>query len=175
VVNHHIVLDQVARVDRPFLFLNLGPLLSIAFIPFPTRVLAEFVRTDDGRDAVLLYGAAMLTMSATFPCVWLYAYIGRRLIRPDADPPLYGLLAVSTWSRARFSAGQPATSVVPAQAEGGSVEMFAAPMATSGSASSSLTLTGAGSKFSRRSWALARTERRPSHRPGVGGSASPFR
>jgi hypothetical protein len=27
----------------------------------------------------------MLVMSATFLCVWLYAYIGRRLIRPDAD------------------------------------------------------------------------------------------
>ena len=85
-VNHHVVLQQVERADRAFLFLNLGLLLAVAFIPFPTRVLAEFVRTSDGRAAALLYGFTMLAMSATFLSVWLYASAGRRLIRPDADP-----------------------------------------------------------------------------------------
>lgn len=85
-VNHHVVLAQVARADRAFLFLNLALLLSVAFIPFPTRVLAEFVRTDNGQAAALLYGFTMLTMSAAFLSVWLYASVGRRLIRPDADP-----------------------------------------------------------------------------------------
>lgn len=85
-VNHHVVLAQVGRVDRPFLFLNLGLLLAVAFIPFPTRVLAEFVRTDDGEAAALLYGITMLAMSATFLSVWFYASTHRRLIRADADP-----------------------------------------------------------------------------------------
>jgi TMEM175 potassium channel family protein len=58
----------------------------VAFIPFPTRVLAEFVRTDDGRAAALLYGVTMLAMSVTFLSVWLYASRGGRLLRPDADP-----------------------------------------------------------------------------------------
>ena len=44
-VNHHAVLEQVGRADRLLLFLNLALLLTVAFIPFPTRVLAEFVRT----------------------------------------------------------------------------------------------------------------------------------
>ncbi len=85
-VNHHVVLAQIDRADRAFLFLNLGLLLAVAFIPFPTRVLAEFIRTNDGRPAALLYGFTMLAMSATFLSVWLYASTGRRLIRPDADP-----------------------------------------------------------------------------------------
>jgi uncharacterized membrane protein len=80
------VLAQIDRADRAFLFLNLGLLLTVAFIPFPTRVLAEFVRTDDGRPAALLYGFTMLAMSAAFLSVWLYACAGRRLIRADADP-----------------------------------------------------------------------------------------
>ena len=85
-VNHHAVLVQVGRVDRSFLFLNLGLLLSVAFIPFPTRVLAEFVRTqDDGRAAALLYGVTMMVMSVTFLSVWLYASVGRRLTAPGAD------------------------------------------------------------------------------------------
>lgn len=85
-VNHHVVLAQIDRADRAFLFLNLGLLLTVAFIPFPTRVLAEFVRTNDGRPAALLYGFTMLAMSATFLSVWLYASAGRRLIRAEADP-----------------------------------------------------------------------------------------
>jgi uncharacterized membrane protein len=84
-VNHHTVLGQIAVVDRTFLFLNVGLLLAIAFIPFPTRILAEHVRTDDGRAAALLYGVTMLAMSISFLAVWLYAAVGRRLIRPDAD------------------------------------------------------------------------------------------
>jgi len=80
-VNHHVVLAQVARADRAFLFLTLALLLSVAFIPFPTRVLAEFVRTDNGQAAALLYGFTMLTMSAAFLSVWLYASVGR-----EADP-----------------------------------------------------------------------------------------
>jgi uncharacterized membrane protein len=85
-VNHHAVLGQIGRSDRLFLFLNLGLLLTVAFIPFPTRVLAEFVRTDDGRAAALLYGVTMLAMTLTFDSVWLYASRGGRLLRPDADP-----------------------------------------------------------------------------------------
>ncbi len=84
-VNHHTVLAQVGYVDRTFLFLNAGLLLAVAFIPFPTRILAEFVRTDDGRAAALLYGVTMIAMSASFLAVWLYASVGRRLIRPDGD------------------------------------------------------------------------------------------
>jgi uncharacterized membrane protein len=85
-VNHHAVLAQVGRADRLFLFFNLGLLLTVAFIPFPTRVLAEFVRTDDGRAAALLYGVTMLTMSVTFLSVWPYASRGGRLLAADADP-----------------------------------------------------------------------------------------
>jgi uncharacterized membrane protein len=85
-VNHHAVLAQVGRADRLFLFLNLGLLLTVAFIPFPTRILAEFVRTDDGRAAALLYGVTMLAQSVTFLSVWFYASRGGRLLRPDADP-----------------------------------------------------------------------------------------
>ena len=40
-VNHHGVLDHLARADRGVLFLNLLFLLGVAFIPFPTERLAE--------------------------------------------------------------------------------------------------------------------------------------
>jgi hypothetical protein len=68
-----------------FLFLNLGLLLGTAFVPFPTRVLAEFVRTDDGRAAALLYGVTLTTTAVFYISLWLYASHGGRLLSPDAD------------------------------------------------------------------------------------------
>ena len=35
-INHHTVMAQIARVDRIFLVLNIGLLVCVAFIPFPT-------------------------------------------------------------------------------------------------------------------------------------------
>lgn len=40
-VNHHAIFEHIARVDRALLFLNLLLLLVVAFIPFPTAVLAR--------------------------------------------------------------------------------------------------------------------------------------
>ncbi|TML20356.1 MAG: DUF1211 domain-containing protein [Actinobacteria bacterium] len=85
-VNHHRIMRQLERVDEPFVFLNIGLLLCIAFVPFPTRVLAEFVRTDDGNAAAVLYGISMTVTAIFFGSVWFYASHGRRLLHPDADP-----------------------------------------------------------------------------------------
>jgi hypothetical protein len=43
-VNHHAVMHQLAGADRTFLFLNVGFLMCVAFIPFPTRLVAEHIR-----------------------------------------------------------------------------------------------------------------------------------
>jgi uncharacterized membrane protein len=85
-VNHHVLIRQIERVDRPFLFLNIGLLLCIAFVPFPTRILAEFVRTDDGEAAAALYGITMTATAVFFFAVWFYASYHGRLLHPGADP-----------------------------------------------------------------------------------------
>ena len=87
-VNHHRLMRQLERVDEPFVFLNLGLLLCIAFVPFPTRVLAEFVRTDNGNAAAVLYGVTMTIVAVFFGAVWLYAAYGGRLLHPEADPKM---------------------------------------------------------------------------------------
>ena len=43
-INHHAVIAQVAKVNRMFLLLNVVFLMLIAFIPFPTRLLAEHIQ-----------------------------------------------------------------------------------------------------------------------------------
>jgi uncharacterized membrane protein len=85
-VNHHTVLGQLRGADRTFLFINVFFLLCVAFIPFPTRLLATYVRTGDGRAAAVAYGITLTATAVAFNLMWRYA-IGRggRLLRSDAD------------------------------------------------------------------------------------------
>jgi uncharacterized membrane protein len=85
-VNHHTVLSQLRGADRTFLFINVFFLLCVAFIPFPTRLLANYVRTADGRAAAVAYGITLTATAVFFNLMWRYA-IGRggRLLRADAD------------------------------------------------------------------------------------------
>jgi uncharacterized membrane protein len=85
-VNHHTVLSQLRGADRIFLFINVFFLLCIAFIPFPTRLLATYVQTGDGRAAAVTYGITLTTTALFFNLMWRYAIGGDgRLLRPDAD------------------------------------------------------------------------------------------
>ena len=85
-VNHHTVLRQLRGIDRTFLFINVFFLLCIAFIPFPTRLLATYVRTDDGEAAAFAYGVTLTATAIFFNLMWRYAIGGGgRLLRADAD------------------------------------------------------------------------------------------
>jgi uncharacterized membrane protein len=83
--NHHTFMNQIARSDRRFLMLTVGLLLCIAFVPFPTRLVAQHIRDGGARPAALAYGATMTVASIMFLSVWLYASRGMRLLRADAD------------------------------------------------------------------------------------------
>jgi uncharacterized membrane protein len=84
-INHHALFRHFARVDRVLLVLNILLLMMIAFVPFPTLVVAEFARSDtNGEAAALLYGIVMTTTAIFFLALWMYG--SRRLLRPDADP-----------------------------------------------------------------------------------------
>jgi uncharacterized membrane protein len=85
-VNHHQLMHQIDRCDRRFLLATVGLLLCIAFVPFPTRLIAEHLRDDSLRSAALTYGFTMTTTAVMFSTVWLYAARGRRLLSADADP-----------------------------------------------------------------------------------------
>ena len=84
-VNHHWVMSQIDHTDRRFLFANIGLLLCIAFVPFPTRLVAEHIRGDGAQDAALAYGFTMVATAIMFNVTWFYASRRCRLLRPDAD------------------------------------------------------------------------------------------
>jgi len=106
-MNHHFCVEQLARVDRTLMFLNLLLLLTVAFLPFPTRLVATHLEHGGGEQAaVYVYDATFVLMSVVFNTWWRYASTGRRLIAegiPDS--------AVRAITRA-FAPGVPMYSAV---------------------------------------------------------------
>jgi len=85
-VNHHLVMSQIRQVNRLFLMLNVLFLMLIAFIPFPTRLLAENItRPDSAQAAAVAYGVTLTLTAVLFNALWRYAATGRRLLRSDAS------------------------------------------------------------------------------------------
>ena len=86
-VNHHATLERVAKVDRSLLFLNLVVLAVVAFIPFPTAVLADYI--DGGianaRWATITYAVVMMAAAGSFALMWLYLGRHRELLAPHCE------------------------------------------------------------------------------------------
>jgi uncharacterized membrane protein len=82
-MNHHTVVSTFARVDRVVLFLNLLLLMTVSFLPFPTRLVAEYLNEPGEQTAVVAYSLTFIVMAVVYNGMWQYASRGRRLIRDD--------------------------------------------------------------------------------------------
>jgi len=84
--NHHAVLEYVRRADRSFLLINVAFLMTVAFLPFPTAVLAEYVNHPAERvAATAFYGGALFVIAIGFNALWLVGIRDRSRIG-HADP-----------------------------------------------------------------------------------------
>jgi uncharacterized membrane protein len=77
-VSHHSMFERIAAVDRGLLFINLLLLLGIGFLPFPTALLANYVREGgaNAHVAAAVYSATMVGIGLAFAGMW--AYLARR-------------------------------------------------------------------------------------------------
>lgn len=82
--NHHSIFAHFERVDRAFFYLNLALLMTVAFLPYPTGVLGQALRRGEGTTtAAVVYSATMTLNAFAWAALWLYASLGRRLLRPS--------------------------------------------------------------------------------------------
>ena len=111
-LNHHAMVQLLARTDHTLLVLNLLLLLPVSVLPWPTAVLAEYLRdgtASDQRVAVVLYGLANCAMAVAFNVLWHYLLRHPELRTPNVSPEL---LAVRT---RRYNIGllfYPVTTVI---------------------------------------------------------------
>ncbi|MDE3189857.1 MAG: DUF1211 domain-containing protein [Acidobacteriota bacterium] len=105
-MNHHHTVSLMGRTDRTMLFLNNLLLLTIAFLPFPTKLVGDYLHHGGEEAAVLAYAGTLVIMAALHQAWWRYARHDRRLIADDVPDtalravdrayapgvPLYGIV-----------------------------------------------------------------------------------
>jgi uncharacterized membrane protein len=79
-MNHHHTVSLIGRTDRTMLFLNNLLLLTIAFLPFPTKLVGDYLHKDGEHAAALAYAGTLVVMAALHQVWWQYARQNRRLI-----------------------------------------------------------------------------------------------
>ncbi|HEY8217619.1 MAG TPA: TMEM175 family protein [Acidimicrobiia bacterium] len=75
-VSHHSMFERIANVDRRLLFLNLLLLMGIAFLPFPTALLARYLQQggENAEFAAAAYSATMMLIGLFFMAMWHHLY-----------------------------------------------------------------------------------------------------
>jgi len=83
-LGHNAITEYLDRTDAAFVRLNLMLLLVISFLPFPTRLFADYLGQDSSeRVAVTIYGTSLVLASTLLLVLWRYA-VREHLVRPDA-------------------------------------------------------------------------------------------
>jgi uncharacterized membrane protein len=67
--------------------INLALLMAVAFLPFPTRLVAQALRYSEGseRAAVIFYGVWLLVISLLFSALWRAVSSDRQLLKSDVS------------------------------------------------------------------------------------------
>ena len=84
-VHHHAIFRLVKRADATLLFANGFLLMLVTVVPFPTAVVAEYLRTPAAGAACTFYAGFFVLISIGFS-VLLWAAFRPAVLDPDASP-----------------------------------------------------------------------------------------
>lgn len=86
-MHHNAVFEQIVDFDRPLMLLNLLALMTVAFLPFPTALVGEYIREPgDASTAVALYSGTWTMTSLAMGSIWTYACRSGGVVLADLDP-----------------------------------------------------------------------------------------
>lgn len=83
-IHHHNLFHCVREVDRALLYLNLGLLGTVAFLPVPTAALGAHFTGDDAVAATVFYCIWLAVTSSWFFLLWNHLQRSPRLLHPAA-------------------------------------------------------------------------------------------
>jgi uncharacterized membrane protein len=69
-INHHVMFQRVQIADHALMFLNGMMLLPVTLVPFPTSLLAVFIRHPQARYAAALFAGSFVLMAGSYNLVW---------------------------------------------------------------------------------------------------------
>ena len=81
---HHAIFRHMQFADQIVIRLNLLLLMTVSFLPFPTKLMAEALHENAGEEqAVLFYGGTLLVVTSI--AAWLARYAARTELIPEPD------------------------------------------------------------------------------------------
>ncbi len=84
-INHHNLFKQIDRSDHTFLLLNGLLLFVITFVPYPTHLVATYLREPYAYTAAAIYAGTSIALGIAYNLLWNYATRDGRLLAPNAD------------------------------------------------------------------------------------------
>ena len=103
---HHGIFRRLQYANRELMLTNLLLLMAVAFLPFPTKLMAEAIHdTGAARAAAIFYGGALLVISLLVRLMWTTVVRDRRVLTPDMSKKEINASAVSTTPNIGFYAG----------------------------------------------------------------------
>ncbi|BDI33710.1 DUF1211 domain-containing membrane protein [Capsulimonas corticalis] len=85
-INHNRLFEQIHRKDHQLLVYNGLLLMLVTLIPFPTALVAEYIRTPYAQTAAAVYCGLNVLMACAFNQLWSYAAKDGRLLAAEHDP-----------------------------------------------------------------------------------------
>jgi len=83
-LNHHAMFDMIVRADHGLLLLNTLHLMFIAFLPFPTAVLAEALHASSGQNvATAFYAGTLTVIGLLVTAMWWHAAAHSELLSDE--------------------------------------------------------------------------------------------
>jgi uncharacterized membrane protein len=88
--NHHTVIGQISHREPTFLVINTLFLMVVAFIPFPTHLLSEYILDpENAQAAAVVYGITGTLVAVMFNIMWRYARQRAPLLASRAPTPAH--------------------------------------------------------------------------------------
>jgi TMEM175 potassium channel family protein len=84
-INHHRMFTLIGRSDHRLMVYNGLLLLGVTVVPFPTSLIAQYLRHDGERFAALIFNGTYIYLAICFNLLWRWAAVGDRLLDRDAS------------------------------------------------------------------------------------------
>lgn len=92
-IYHHKLFTVIRRADHGLLLVNCLVLLGVIIMPYPTRMVAEYIGNPDERIAAMLKAGTFFITAMLFNLLWKHASAEGRLLDPRADPHTVGIIS----------------------------------------------------------------------------------
>ncbi len=94
---HHAIFRRLQYANQQVMVINLVLLMAVAFLPFPTRLVAEAIHDNSAeRAAAIFYGASLLVIQLLVGALWGSIARDRSLLKPEVSEKEVNAILIAT-------------------------------------------------------------------------------